>query len=85
MIGDASDLEPLDDDEDLSPGDRAAESEVLVICPHCGEANELGLDPGGGPEQQYVEDCQVCCRPWRVTVRYAADGSAEVFTEPLDG
>jgi len=75
----------IDDEEELPPDDGTTETEVVVVCPHCGEANELGLDPGGGPLQEYVEDCRVCCRPWRVTVRYAPDGSAEVFTEPLDG
>ena len=84
MIADPSDLEPLDDD-DFPLGEETTETEVVVVCPHCGEANELGLDPGGGPLQEYVEDCQVCCRPWRVTVRYGTDGSADVFTEPLDG
>jgi hypothetical protein len=74
-----------DDEDSPPPDDGTAETEILVICPHCGEANELGLDPGGGPLQEYVEDCQVCCRPWRVTLRYDAEGSAEVFTEPLDG
>ena len=74
-----------DDEEDFPTGDGTTETEVVVVCPHCGETNELGLDPGGGPLQEYVEDCQVCCRPWRVTVRYGQDGSAEVFTEPLDG
>jgi len=43
----------------------------------------MALDPGGGSIQEYVEDCQVCCRPWRVTVRYGTDGSAEVSVEPL--
>jgi hypothetical protein len=76
----------FDDDEDeFATGDETTETEVVVVCPHCGESNELGLDPGGGPLQEYVEDCQVCCRPWRVTVRYGPDGSADVFTEPLDG
>jgi hypothetical protein len=75
----------MSDDEDSPLDEGTAETEILVTCPHCGEANELGLDPGGGPLQEYVEDCQVCCRPWRVTVRYDAEGSAEVFTEPLDG
>lgn len=83
MIGGPTDWDPLDEEE-VPPHDGTAESEVLVVCPHCGETNELSLDPGGGPEQQYVEDCQVCCRPWRVTVRYGADGTADVFTEPLD-
>jgi len=67
-----------DDAEEFTTGDGTTETEVVVVCPHCGETNELGLDPGGGPLQEYVEDCQVCCRPWRVTVRYAQDGSAEV-------
>ena len=78
-----SDAGPLED-EDFPQGDGTTETEAVVVCPHCGEANEIGLDPGSGPLQEYVEDCQVCCRPWRVTVRYEADGSAEVFAEPLD-
>jgi hypothetical protein len=53
------------------------------VCPHCGEENTIALDPGGGSTQEYVEDCQVCCQPWLVTVRYGADGSAEVAAEPL--
>jgi hypothetical protein len=83
VIGSSADGDPLDEGE-VPLDDGTAESEVLIVCPHCGETNELNLDPGSGPEQQYVEDCQVCCRPWRVTVRYGADGTADVFTEPLD-
>jgi hypothetical protein len=45
---------------------------------------EIGLDPGGGSHQQYVEDCQVCCQPWRVTVRYLPSGLAEVLVEAED-
>ncbi|MDQ3137761.1 MAG: CPXCG motif-containing cysteine-rich protein [Gemmatimonadota bacterium] len=43
--------------------------------------NEIGLDPGSGRHQEYVEDCQVCCRPWRVVVTYLPDGAAEVVVE----
>jgi cysteine-rich CPXCG protein len=32
-------------------------------CAGCGEWNETFVDPSGGRRQQYVEDCQVCCRP----------------------
>ena len=42
-----------------------------VSCPYCGETITLFVDEGGGPEQQYIEDCQVCCRP--ITVRVALD------------
>ena len=49
-----------------------------VYCPHCGEANEIALDPGSGDDQEYVEDCQVCCRPWLMYVKYGRDGAADV-------
>ena len=31
-------------------------------CPYCGEPIELLIDDSI-PEQEYIEDCQVCCRP----------------------
>ena len=33
-----------------------------VSCPYCGESIELLIDDSI-PEQEYIEDCQVCCRP----------------------
>jgi hypothetical protein len=65
-------------EEEFPLGDGTAQLEATVHCPYCGESVEVALDPGGGPTQEYVEDCQVCCRPWQVSVRYQADGSAEV-------
>jgi Cysteine-rich CPXCG len=40
---------------------------VTVDCPACGEPVELSVDTSV-PEQEYVEDCTVCCRPMAVTV-----------------
>ncbi len=34
-----------------------------VLCPHCGEAIDTFPDLGGGEDQEYIEDCSVCCRP----------------------
>ncbi len=31
-------------------------------CPWCGERYDTAVDASAG-DQQYVEDCQVCCRP----------------------
>lgn len=50
------------------------EDVVRVSCPACGEESELGIDVTGGPVQDYVQDCPVCCRPWQVTVRLERDG-----------
>jgi hypothetical protein len=41
-------------------------------CPCCGEPIELIVD-GSLAEQDYTEDCPVCCRPMRVQVRVQAD------------
>jgi hypothetical protein len=71
-------------DEEFPLGDGTADTEGEVRCPYCGELNEIGLDPGSGASQQYVEDCQVCCRPWTVFVTYQADGTARVHVEAAD-
>jgi hypothetical protein len=77
----------LDDDgldEEFPLGDGTADTEAEVRCPYCGQVNEISLDPGSGSEQEYVEDCQVCCRPWRVAVHYDFGGHAEVMVEAED-
>ena len=38
-------------------------------CAACGEANETLLDMTGGYQQEYVEDCVVCCRPNVLRIR----------------
>lgn len=70
-------------DEEFPLGDGSADTEATVVCPHCGESVEITLDPGSGAAQEYVEDCEVCCRPWRVLVRYDRRGQATVEIEPL--
>ena len=61
--------------------DEPLPTEADITCPYCGAPNTVALDPGGGAEQEYVEDCQVCCQPWNVTVVYRAGGVA-VDVEP---
>ena len=34
----------------------------VIGCPYCGETFELIVDCSI-PEQNYIEDCEVCCRP----------------------
>lgn len=75
----------LDDDalldEEFPLGDGVADLAGVVQCPYCGEEVEISLDPGSGNDQQYVEDCQVCCRPWQVSVSYDEDGTAHVYVD----
>ena len=48
----------------------------LVTCPYCGEEVEIyvELDVRGS----YVQDCEVCCNPWTVSVSREGD---ELFVE----
>jgi len=55
-----------------------------VSCPYCGESMEVPVDQGGGDVQEYVEDCQVCCRPWAVRVTVDFEGHAIVSVTTLD-
>ncbi len=70
-------------DRDFPLGDGTADTETTVGCPYCGESVVIAIDPGGGASQEYVEDCQVCCQPWRVVVTYLSDGTADVSVSPL--
>jgi hypothetical protein len=81
---------PYDDDPpafetDLPLVDGVADTMAEAVCPCCGEPVRLVLDPGGGRRQEYVEDCEVCCRPWNVRVVYREGGGADVRLEPADG
>ncbi|MEM9303479.1 MAG: CPXCG motif-containing cysteine-rich protein [Pseudomonadota bacterium] len=53
--------------------------EVVVQCPTCWESQELSIDTSAG-DQDYTEDCTVCCRPMAVRVRLEG-GAPEVAVE----
>jgi hypothetical protein len=81
------DDELLDDEMEEEGGGhdrRALDTEAGVTCPHCGASVSLTLDPAGGQVQEYVEDCEVCCRPWKVLVEYGGNGAADVQLEGLE-
>jgi hypothetical protein len=40
--------------------------EFSVICPFCGEQLEIYVEPD--VHGSFVQDCEVCCNPWRVQV-----------------
>lgn len=54
-----------------------------VGCPYCGEEIELLIDASAG-DQDYIEDCQVCCKPINVSVRFDSEGDASVSVRSDD-
>ena len=47
---------------------------IFITCPYCGERFEASVDASGG-DAEYIEDCQVCCRP--ITLRLSAAGDGD--------
>jgi hypothetical protein len=44
------------------------EEPVEISCPWCGESMTTFVDVSAS-DQEYIEDCQVCCRPMVLTVQ----------------
>lgn len=53
---------------------RSTDAEGSYICPTCGESIVIPLDRSAGHEQEYGEDCPVCCNPNIVHVEFFGDG-----------
>jgi len=51
--------------------------EQAVRCPYCGESIGVLIDCSVA-QQDYVEDCQVCCRPILFSVSVEMDGTVSV-------
>ncbi len=47
--------------------------ERRIACPFCAENVSILLDLSAG-DQEYIEDCQVCCQP--IQICYQTDGQS---------
>ena len=52
-------------------------AEQVVSCPYCGEAIEVLIDHQEAGHQ-YIEDCQVCCKPIIFNLAVDATGNISV-------
>lgn len=48
------------------------EDEFSVHCPYCGEHTTIYVEPD--VRGTFVQDCEVCCNPWRVRVMGHGEG-----------
>lgn len=55
---------------------RPMGEDVAVMCPWCGDEGSLWVERD--TEGTFVQDCDVCCRPWSVTVGWTDDGPTVV-------
>ena len=66
-------LEPVFEPAAAGTGTQP-EAFVPVQCPYCGERLETRVDLTAG-EREYIEDCEVCCRPIELAIELEADGA----------
>ena len=52
-------------------------TEKSIGCPYCGETIEILID-SSDLGQQYIEDCQVCCKPIILFVSESINGELVV-------
>lgn len=52
--------------------------DASYTCDACGEEIVIPIDSSAGANQEYVEDCPVCCHPNVLQVQVAMDGSITV-------
>ena len=45
--------------------------QFFVTCPYCGEEVEISLE--ADETGSFIQDCEVCCNPWRIRVRGHGD------------
>jgi hypothetical protein len=57
-------------------------SEFRYCCPSCGEGLSLDIDIGGGRRQEFIQDCEVCCRPIKIVLELKAGEIASFSAEP---
>ncbi len=57
------------------------QDEAAYICDACGEEIVVPVDVAAGADQEYIEDCPVCCRPNVVYVHVEPDGDVQIWAK----
>lgn len=57
--------------------------ELQALCPYCNERLDILVDPTD-TGQQYIEDCQVCCRPMVIRAAIGFDGEISIDVRSED-
>lgn len=61
-----------------------AEDDVVWVCQYCGTHNTVWVDLTVEGEQDFIEECRICCRPNRVILKIDEDEMAAAETRLID-
>ena len=57
------------------------DDQASYVCDSCGEEIVIPIDLSQGEEQEFVEDCPVCCRANVIRIEVDADGEISAWAE----
>ena len=60
---------------------RAMQDEISYICDRCGEEIVIPFDFSQGKQQDFVEDCPVCCHPNQISIQVSPEGDFSIESE----
>ncbi len=58
--------------------------EHFFTCPYCWETISMVLDPSE-EESEYIEDCEVCCRPIELSFRFSEENLVRFEARRMEG
>lgn len=58
--------------------------EHFFTCPYCWETISMLLDDSE-EESEYIEDCEVCCRPIEIRFRFEAEELVRFSAKVMEG
>ena len=56
--------------------------EQNFACPYCGSDNSMLVDFSGSSKQEFIQDCETCCRPMVISFQLRAMTIVEFRVEP---
>lgn len=60
------------------------EQDYSFLCPYCGEELNVHLDLSEIKQQKFVQDCEVCCKPIQIEVRFEKGEVVQFSAEATD-
>ena len=65
--------------DDSAPMENPLPDELIIQCVNCFEWVSISVDPHD--RGAMIQDCDVCCSPLLITVKWAANGQPELRIE----
>jgi hypothetical protein len=54
---------------------------LMWVCQYCGEENQVWVDLTVLEDQDFIEDCEICCRPNRILIKHDKENEEYIFLE----